>query len=287
MTRTIAAAIETKQNTTKHNTKNDTSMTSPVQVITFDLWDTLIVDDSDEPKRAALGMEDKKTARRTLVYEMLSKTRPMGGPTENRIDRPMVDLAYDVTDSAFSKVWHEQFVTWTVKERIDVLLNGLGVKPAEDDLESLVKAHEEMELKVSPDFVENLRPMLETLKQKYRLAVVSDAIFSPGTTLRMLLKKASILDCFHAFAFSDEVGRSKPHRAMFDAIASELDVSIESIVHIGDREHNDIKGPKNLGARAILTTTVIDRGSENTDADAVCKNYNELPKILAQLEGKP
>ena len=36
--------------------------------ITFDLWDTVFHDDSDEPKRAAAGLPNKKVSRRDLVH---------------------------------------------------------------------------------------------------------------------------------------------------------------------------------------------------------------------------
>ena len=65
-----------------------------------------------------------------------------------------------------------------------------------------------------------------------------------------------LLQHFRGFAFSDEVGRSKPHRAMFDAAARELGVPLERMVHIGDRDHNDVKGPQALGMKAVLFTAV-------------------------------
>ena len=32
-------------------------MPSMIEAITFDFWDTIAIDDSDEPKRAALGLD--------------------------------------------------------------------------------------------------------------------------------------------------------------------------------------------------------------------------------------
>ena len=45
----------------------------PVKVITFDLWDTIVIDESDEPKRAVLGLAPKPLARRVLLHESLCK----------------------------------------------------------------------------------------------------------------------------------------------------------------------------------------------------------------------
>lgn len=36
--------------------------------ISFDLWDTIVVDDSDEEERAALGLRSKHDERRALLH---------------------------------------------------------------------------------------------------------------------------------------------------------------------------------------------------------------------------
>ena len=43
-----------------------------IKAVTFDLWDTMVVDESDEPKRAAQGLRSKRDERRHLVWEALN-----------------------------------------------------------------------------------------------------------------------------------------------------------------------------------------------------------------------
>ena len=86
-----------------------------------------------------------------------------------------------------------------------------------------------------------------------------------------------------AFAFSDEVGHSKPHRAMFAAAAEQLDVPIESMIHIGDRDHNDVQGAHALGMKAILFTATRDVDRTGTHADAICERYADLPGIVGRV----
>jgi len=57
----------------------------------------------------------------------------------------------------------------------------------------------------------------------------------------------------------------------------------QEIVHIGDREHTDINGAKDIGARAVLITAAVDRGSRNTLADAICREGRCLPAIIESL----
>lgn len=247
-----------------------------IRAITFDLWDTVFVDGSDEPKRAAQGLAFKQVERCNLVQKFLERHKP--------IAREMVELAYSTTNAAFHQVWYSQNITWTVRERLSVLLKGLGRDLPVAELNELVRLHEEMELAVRPDLAPGVAEALATLQERYQMGVVSDVIFSPGGTLRQLLADYDILKFFRALAFSDEVGCAKPSAALFEAAATSLGVKANEIVHIGDRESKDVEGAHAVGARAILCTAVKDRGGENTKADAICSNFLDLPAILEKLD---
>lgn len=247
----------------------------PIGVVTFDLWDTVFLDDTDEPKRAGAGVPPKPVARRGLVHEYLERHAPLA--------REAVDLAYDVADAAFRTVWFDQHVTWSVRERLNVVVTGLGRELPDNEMADLVRAHEEMELEFRPDTVPGIHEAIKTLSEKYRLAVVSDAIFSPGRCLRELLNGEGLLDCFEGFAFSDEVGWSKPAPAMFEAISQQLGVAMHEIVHVGDREEKDIVGPHRVGARGVLLTAGKDRGVEHSQADAICHDCRDLAAVIDSL----
>lgn len=247
-----------------------------VQAITFDLWDTVLVDDSDEPKRAAQGLASKPIERRKLVRQFLERHEPI--PAER------IDVAYDTVDAAFRQVWYAQNVTWTVRQRLEVLLKGLGRNLPEPEMADLVRLHEDMELTVRPDLAAGAAEVLQDLHGKYRLGVISDAIFSPGRALRQLLAGYDIMKYFDAFIFSDEIGRAKPDARVFEAAAGGLGVRPCDIVHIGDREPKDVAGPHAVGARAVLCTVVKDRGSQRTKADAICSVFSDLPDILKKLD---
>ena len=246
-----------------------------IRAITFDLWDTIFIDDSDEPKRKAQGLAPKPVERRNLVQKFLERNQP--------ISRELIDLAYDTTDAAFRQVWYGQNVTWTVSERLSVLLRGLKRNLPEPEFAELVRLHEDMELSVRPDLAPNISDALNSLQGKYQIGVISDAIFSPGRALRQLLADYDTLKYFSSFIFSDEIGCAKPNAAVFKAAAKDLSVKPEEIVHIGDRELKDIEGPHALGARAVLCTVVKDRCSKNTKANAICSNFLDLPAILEKL----
>ena len=246
-----------------------------IKAVTFDLWDTMVQDDSDERVRAARGLRSKRQERRHLLWQALNGIQP--------IDRDRVELAYDVADAAFNLVWHEQHITWTIGERLKVVLDGLGRNLPAPAFAQVVKTHSEMEVEIPPDAIEDVGLALANLANRYKLCVVSDTIVTPGSGLRVLLQLHDLERYFSGFAFSDEVGHSKPHRAMFDSAASQLGVSIEEMVHVGDRDHNDVKGPQALGMKAVLFIATRDRDKNNTTADAICARHSDLPEIIDRL----
>ncbi len=253
-------------------------MGTTLKAITFDLWDTIVHDDSDEPKRQAQGLRSKKAERRHLLREALNR--------QAAIAEAAVTLAYDVGDAAFNRVWHDQHVTWTIGERLQVIIKGLGRTLPEAEFARVVRAHEDMEVDIRPDLIPGIAEALQALHGRYKTCVVSDAIVSPGRCLKRLLESYDLARHFDGFVFSDIVGHSKPHRAMFEDAARQMGVALAEIVHIGDRDHNDVKGPQKLGMRAILFTATRPADRGNTSADAICDRHADLPAIVDRLAGE-
>ncbi len=250
-------------------------MADGIRAITFDLWDTMIRDDSDEPLRKARGLGTKAEDRRRILHAALERESPIAFET--------VATAYDVADAAFNKVWKEHHVTWTQRERLHVLLAGLGRTLPGDALDRVVAEIEEMEIDVPPEMIDGIDTALAALSKRYKLCVVSDAIVSPGRVLRRLLAHHGLEKYFDGFVFSDEIGCSKPDPRMFHAAAEQLGVDLAQMVHIGDRDHNDVKGPQALGMKAVLFTAVRDADEKTTSADAICRDHAELPAIIDRL----
>lgn len=247
-----------------------------IQAITFDLWDNLVVDDSDEEVRAARGLLSKADQRRKLfVDEVLA---------HHDLPAEVVNAAFDTMNDRFRHQWKVQHVTPHIRERLSegFVSLGLDLTPG---FPALVHAYSTMEVEIPPRPTDGVRVALEALHGKYPLGIVSDAIVTPGDQLRELLKQHDLFRYFDHFVFSDEVGAAKPDPKVFHAAAAGLGVDVTAIVHIGDREANDIAGPLNAGARGILYTGAIDRGTEGTRAAAICRHMADLPGIIASLDG--
>ena len=97
-------------------------MTQKIKAITFDLWDTVLIDDSDEPKRKAAGRATKAMERRRLVHQFVNRQSP--------VSQEIVNAVYDTADAAFGSVWHDLHVTWTVSRTIVNYIERAGTDPA-------------------------------------------------------------------------------------------------------------------------------------------------------------
>lgn len=257
------------------NQHMDTPEVKPIKAITFDLWDTVINDDSDEAIRQSRGLRSKRDERYYVVWQAVNQI--------SSISLETVQAKYDETNDEFNRVWHSDFITWTVPERLTRILTKLEVELPEARFLETTEVLETMELTIPPVPIAGVHDALSEISKKYPLAVVSDTINTPGTGLRLWLERHNLKQYFKEFAFSDEVGRSKPHRSIFARAVDGLGAQFEDAVHIGDREHNDIRGAHALGMRAILFTATRDADVAGTTADAVCSSYAELPGILDRM----
>ena len=243
-----------------------------IRAISFDLWDTIVVDDSDEEERAALGLRSKHDERRALLHAAVP---------ERTLEE--VVQSCDAIDIEFRYAWKVEYTNWTVDYRLRRVFDHLGASPTDQAIAKAVHGWEIMELDHSPRLIDGAAKAIAELASRYQLAICSDAIVSPGRVLRQLLSKHGVKAHFSSFAFSDEVGRSKPHRSMFDTAAQGLGVPVREMVHIGDRHSNDIDGPHALGMKAILFTASRDADKEGHSADALCEQYSDLPGIIDAL----
>ena len=248
-----------------------------IRAITFDFWDTIVIDGSDEPKRAALGLPSKRQARLQLFMDELLRHHPDLAPER-------IVQAFNQTNAWFDRRWKQDHVTPTVAERLRQAYAYLELEPT-PGFADLVQSIEEMEVRIPPDFAAGVHQALQELAHHYRLGLISDAVHTPGRGIRQLLQSQGLLELFSCTVFSDEVGASKPSPVVFQRAAEELGVPLEQVVHVGDRESNDVAGPLAVGMRALLFTGIVDRGSEHTRPLAGCQDYAESPRLLPAIQG--
>jgi len=248
-----------------------------LKAITFDLWETIIIDDSDEPKRAAQGLRPKPEERRHLFWEALNRDAP--------IDRQLTDMAFAMQEHTFRFMWYEESITWEASVRVDLMLKALQRSLPESERARLVTAFESMEMQAPPDVIDGAKEVIADLATRYKLCIISDTIYSSGRYLRDLLEHHGLKQHFSGFVFSDEAGHSKPHPDCFTKAALQLGIEFADMVHIGDRDPKDVDGAQAMGMKAILFTASRDEGAgATTDADGIANSYTELAAEIARLD---
>ena len=87
---------------------------------------------------------------------------------------------------------------------------------------------------------------------------------------------------FDAVIISEAVGLRKPDRAIFELASEVLAVKPDRTVFVGDNPLADIKGSKDMGMYSIYIPGYY--GDKCSDADIVCNNFAELPKIVVNAD---
>ena len=87
--------------------------------------------------------------------------------------------------------------------------------------------------------------VIEWLSERdLHLGVISDVDTAEG---RRILDSFGVLDRFDSITTSEEVGRTKPDRAMFECALEKSGTAPETSLMIGDRYRHDIEGAKGVG----------------------------------------
>jgi putative hydrolase of the HAD superfamily len=93
--------------------------------------------------------------------------------------------------------------------------------------------------------------LLEALRDRgLKLGLVSNA-FDPGWLLHRDLEQMGLAQRLDFSVFSSEVGKRKPHPAIFERALEALGVEAERALFVGDRLYEDVRGAGELGMTTV------------------------------------
>lgn len=134
------------------------------------------------------------------------------------------------------------------ERRIQVLCYDLGLAVEAEALpEIAATSAAAWQRYVRPD--PESRPMLQALRRRYRLALISN--FDHPPHVHRVLRECRLEDAFDAVIVSAEVGVKKPDLEIFRIALERTGVEPGSVVHIGDTDE-DVHGAIGAGIRPIL-----------------------------------
>jgi putative hydrolase of the HAD superfamily len=159
----------------------------------------------------------------------------------------------------------------------------LGVRVPTDAHERIVGRFELLVLEMPPEPMPGAAFALPVLAQRYRLAVICDTGYSPGSVLRKLLERNGMLASFEYLYFSNEHGMSKPDVRVFRHTLAALDSWAPEAAHVGDIQRTDIAGAQAAGMAAVHFIGANDHDAARSTADLVVRHFDELPTALGGL----
>ena len=92
------------------------------------------------------------------------------------------------------------------------------------------------------------RTSLDRLRQKFRIAVISNA----DGGIERVLSRCGIADCFESITDSGVVGIEKPRAGIFEAALAAMKARADESLYIGDVYSVDYVGARNAGMQAVL-----------------------------------
>jgi putative hydrolase of the HAD superfamily len=210
------------------------------RAVLFDLFDTLVLFHRDRlPEVRVNGKVMRSTAG-----HLHAAFRPFA---------PGIELAQFVEALFWSwqeaeRIRAEAHREVGAPERFGMLFSRLEIDPPAEAREVLLATHMR-ELSRAVECPSHHAPLLGDLKQRYRLAVVSNFDYAP--TCRAVLEREGIAHLFETVVISDEVGWRKPKPLIFETALRRMALHPADALFVGDRADIDV-----LGARAVGMSSV-------------------------------
>ena len=239
-----------------------------LRAVTFDYWDTLYV---------GAVLPERKSLRQTALRRMLA------------------DIGYTIEDEAFAALyhasgqeadrwWREEQRGYTADDRIRWMLQRLSIeRPADcEHVARAVQAVDDALMRYPPPLLPGAADGVKALRDRYRLAIISDTGFASGRAQDDLLKHDGLRDLFDVTVYSVDVGHAKPRREPFRAALDALDLSPGDVIHIGDNERTDVRGALDMGMRAVRVDFVKQSGP--SAAEFIARTFEELTEYLRSAE---
>ncbi|HSK15486.1 MAG TPA: HAD family hydrolase [Gaiellaceae bacterium] len=130
------------------------------------------------------------------------------------------------------------------------LLAGFGVELSDGELDRFLAA-EHAAWEPARLLGAHTHALLDSLRERGLVTGLVSNAFDPGWLLHEDLARMGLAERLDAAVFSSEVGKRKPHPAVFEAALERLGVVPEEAAFVGDRRYEDVRGAKELGMTTI------------------------------------
>ena len=249
-----------------------------ITAVTFDLWQTLLVDNRE------LGLT-RSNARLEGVRSTLSASGEEFEPEQ-------ISEAYWNCSRQCAAI-REELRDVSFPEQIDIFMEGispgLGLRLPGEALSEITRIYADSFLHYPPPAHADALEVLESLSEMgLRIGMISNTGMTPGATFRTYLANTGMLDYFDTLTFSDEVKMAKPAREIFLLTLRRMKAKPAQTVHVGDSVRNDVSGAKLSGLKTVWITGFSERedpADPDTEPDETVGGLAEVVPAIRRLGG--
>ncbi len=233
-----------------------------VKAVLFDFGDTLVSFEGFDYEASLTALHQALVENGIVTpYEKFKKTY-----------FKVRDQLYREGDPSFKEV--------NFRVRASRVLNELGfdLNPTDPKIIGSVEAFmrpliESLKLK------EHVLVVLEELKKKYRLGLVSNFAYPPA--IRQAMRRFRLSKFFDAVVISGDIGWRKPSPKIFEKALEALRVSASEAVFVGDAPFHDIAGARHVGMKTVLLRRLGEKETVDTgNPDKIITGLEELHRVL-------
>ena len=172
-------------------------------------------------------------------------------------------------------------------EMIRELLAGFGVELGDDELRGFLEA-EHRAWDPARQLGAHTHALLDSLRGRaLRTGLVSNA-FDPGWLLHRDLERMGLGERLDVAVFSSEIGKRKPHEAIFRAALERLAVEPGRAIFVGDRRYEDVRGANALGMTTVQALWFrADDDERGIDPDYEAYTPMDVLNVVRRLLGEP
>ena len=244
-----------------------------ITAVTFDLWQTLLVDNRE------LGLT-RSNARLEGVRHILSASGEEFEPehiSEAYWDcfRQCAAIREDLRDVSFP----EQIAIF-----MESISPGLGQRLSVDAIAGITRVYADSFLEYPPPAHADALQVLGSVREMGLLiGMISNTGMTPGSTFRTYLANTGMLEYFDTLTFSDEVKMAKPAREIFLLTLRQMNTTPAQTVHIGDSVLNDVFGAKQSGLKTVWITGFSERDDPSDPATEPDETVSSLAGVVPAI----
>jgi putative hydrolase of the HAD superfamily len=250
-----------------------------ITTVTFDLWQTLLLDDRDLGQaRAMVRLEGAQSALAKFGEDF---------DLDHIRDAYMAcfQQCRDVRDNGLDVDFREQVAIF-----VNHIKPGLAERLDPSIMDEIAEFYSDSFLVHPPPAHVDAVQVLQGIKDMgLKMGLISNTGMTPGFTFRSYMEEEGMLEYFQTLTFSDEVKLAKPGSEIFMMTLKALGATPEQTIHVGDHVTNDVVGAKRCGMKTVWISGFYEREDPDdpeTEPDITVSSLADVVPAVAKLAGR-